>query len=325
MVVNDVLAEWLGSGSARAATQAAVETLGGEIASIPALAALKRGLAPALAGGADAVLALARAFIDDDSAIAGLVAASVAAATADPFCAPPLRASRNDVQDGLLLFSHSVLTVQLAALSADSLAIKRGSGAGLAPIAFTGQRTLFRFLKGGGAILSIWETPFVQGPDGEPCRHCRLRERRRLADGDAFEIDGRRESFAVEQAEFDLVYAVASTSLEAGPVATEYDPRTMELIATSSTDDAGSRTQMMLALLRALGRADSAPLFPDLLRSGHFFARWQAMREFLAIDAELALPHLRAMAGSDPHPQVRAAATETLAAFFPETPVPCPA
>jgi hypothetical protein len=55
------------------------------------------------------------------------------------------------------------------------------------------------------------------------------------------------------------------------------------------------------------------------------------MREFLALDAQLALPHLRTMAESDPHAEVRAAAAETLAAFFPDQPAisephpPCPA
>jgi HEAT repeat protein len=137
-------------------------------------------------------------------------------------------------------------------------------------------------------------------------------------------VDGRREAFVVDRAESDLVYVFASTTLDAGPVATDYDSRSLELAAASSTDDSSSRIQMMLALLRALGRRDAAPLFAEGLRAPHFHARWQAMREFLALDAELALPHLRRMAGSDPHCEVRAAAAETLAAFFPE-PSPCPA
>jgi HEAT repeat protein len=324
MIIDHALAAWLGSEGARASTQAAMAALADDIAAMPAFAALRRGLPAALDG--DAVLALARTFLEDDETLLRVVAAAVAAAAADPMCRPPLRASRNDVQDGLLLFSRPTLAIQLAVMSADALAIKRCLHQGPASIAFTGQRTLFRFLKGGDAILSIWEAPPIDAGFTAAGRgRCRLRERRGVADGEAIEIDGRREGFVVEQADSDLVYVFASTSLEASPVGAEYDVRSLELIATSSTDDAGSRTQMMLALLRTMGRRDAAPLFERMLDAPHFHARWQAMREFLALDAELALPRLRRMATSDPHPDVRAAAADTLAAFFPEPLLPCPA
>ena len=324
MIANEALAAWLGNGPARSATEAAMAALASDLAAMPALTELREGLAPAAEAGADSVLALARRFVEDDGAIVGIVGAALAAAARDPMCRPPLRASRNDVQNGLLLFSHPLLAVQLAVMSAESLALKRRSGEASAPISFTGQRTLFRFLKGGGAILSLWEAPPIgAGFTAAAGDRCRLRERRRLADGDSIEIDGRCESFVVDRAESDLVYIFASTSLEASPVAAEYDPATGELIAASSTDDAGSRTQMMLALLRTMGRREAAPLFARLLHARHFHARWQAMREFLALDAELALPHLKAMAAADPHPDVREAAAETLSAFFPEPFQPC--
>ncbi|HEX6376347.1 MAG TPA: HEAT repeat domain-containing protein [Allosphingosinicella sp.] len=330
MIVNQPLAAWLADPAARAATDSAMRSLAAGIARTPAVDALRRGVGPAAGAGATAVLALARAFIEDDAMIAAVMQAAIAAAAADPFCRPSLRATRNEVQDGLLLFSRPELVVQLAVIGADALAIKRRSEAGRAPIAFTGQRSLFRFLKGGGASLSIWTAPAIEAGFSAPAGgRCRLRERRRLADGEVLELDGRRESFLLEGAESDLVYLFASTPLEAGPVGTEYDGESLELVAASSTDDAGSRTQMMLALLRSLGRSDAAPLFAEQLSAPHFHARWQAMREMLALDAELALPHLRALAASDPHAEVRAAAAETLAAFFPDRPAiqesPCPA
>lgn len=317
MNVSEALAAWLASASARAATQAAMGRLAAEVAAMPAWVGLKRDLPAAVDAGAQAVLEMARGFIEDDAALAGFMNAAIAAAAADPFCRPPFRASRNEVQEGLVLFSHPALTIQLAMMSADALAIKRCSREGRASIVFTGQRTLFRFLEGGGAILSIWETPFIEaGFSAAAAGRCRLREQRRLADGDAIEFDGRRESFIVDSTGSDLVYVFASTSLEASPVAAEYDSQTLELVAASSTDDTSSRTQMMLALLRTMGRRDAAPLFAERTRAPHFYARWQAMRELLALDAELALPHLRIMAERELHPEVRAAAAETLAAFF---------
>lgn len=69
---------------------------------------------------------------------------------------------------------------------------------------------------------------------------------------------------------------------------------------------------MMLALLRMMDRRDAIPLFRDLLRSELFYARWQTMREFLALDAAAALPHLREMAVADPHGEVRRVAAQTL-------------
>ena len=332
MMITDRLAAWLGDSEARNATDARMRALAAAFAEVPAFAALKRGLAPAAEEGAQAVLALARGFIEDDEAIAAILAAAISAAAADSFCRPPLRASRNEVQDGLVLFNHPALSVQLAVMSADSLVLKRRARDGRASISFTGQRTLFRFLKGGSARLSVWRAPFIEpGFTAAAGGRCRRQAVRHLADGEMLEIDGRCESFVVDSADSDLVYLFASTPLEASPVGAEYDSDTLELIAASSTDDASSRTQMMLALLRTLERGDAAPLFAERLRAEHFYARWQAMRELLALDPGLALPHLRAMAAGDPHPEVRAAAAKTLADFFSEqpeyleTPLPCPA
>jgi hypothetical protein len=288
------------------------------IAAIPAFVGLKQAVKPAAERGAAAVLALARRLIEDDSAIAAILDLAIPAA-ADPFCRPPLRASRNEVQDGLLLFSDPTLTIQLAVMSADALAIKRASDDRPAAISFTGQHSLFRFVKAGGATLSVWTAPFI-GPGFTAAAggRCRRRERRRLADGDLIEFDGRCEAFVVDGAVSDLVYLSATTSVEAGPVGVDYDPHTLAPIAASSTDDPGSRTQMMLSLLRTMGRRDAAPLFARMVDVRHFHARWQAMRELLALDSALALPHLRRMAETDPHPEVRAAAAATLAAFFPD-------
>ncbi|HEX8571417.1 MAG TPA: HEAT repeat domain-containing protein [Allosphingosinicella sp.] len=319
MITSEALADWLGNGTARSATAAAMERLAGRFAAMPAFAALDRALEPASSAGAEAVLALARTFIEDDSTIGLIVSEAVAAAASDPLCRPPLRASSNEVQDGLVLFSRPTLVIQLAVISAEALAIKRRFREGPASIVFTGQRSLFRFLKGGGALLSLWEAPLIDsGFSAEDCGPCRLFERRRLADGDWLEVDGRSESFVVDRAASDLVYVFASTSLEASPVAAEYDGRSLELVAASSTDDSSSRIQMMLALLRTLDRRDAAPLFEERLKAPHFHARWQAMRELLALDPGVAVPHLREMAALDPHPEIRAAACATLAQFFPE-------
>jgi hypothetical protein len=319
MILGDALGTWLENKTARAATAAAMRAQAEAIAAIPALVELKQGVKAASERGAAAVLALARRLIEDDAAIATIVNRAISAAAADPFCRPPLRASRNEVQDGLLLFSDPALTIQLAVMSADALAIKRRSSDEPAAISFSGERASFRFVKAGGAILSVWTAPFIgPGFTSEGAGRCRRRERRRLADGEMIELDGRCETFVVDSAVSDLVYLFAATPLEAGPVGVEYDPRTLAPIAATSTDDPGSRTQMMLALLRTMGRRDAVPLFSGLVHARHFHARWQAMREWLALDAAIALPHLTRMAEMDSHPEVREAAAATLTEFFPD-------
>jgi HEAT repeat protein len=88
---------------------------------------------------------------------------------------------------------------------------------------------------------------------------------------------------------------------------------------------------MMASLLRVMDRADAVPVLREMLASPHFYTRWHIMRELLALDAEAAYPDLKRLAAQDPHPEVRAAARQTLDAFFaeeeamPPEPIACPA
>ncbi|MFN3388849.1 MAG: HEAT repeat domain-containing protein [Allosphingosinicella sp.] len=329
MIVSERLSAWLADRDARAATAGAVEDSARALRALPQIAAVEAALPEAEAAGADAVIALAAAFMADETAARAAVSALVRAAAADPFFRPPVGASTSEVHSGLMLFKRRALTIQLAVMGADALAAKRHYRIGRSSIVFTGQRKIFRFLQGGGATLSIWEAPEIRaGFSAASSGRCRLVERRAIVDGETLEVDGRRHSFIVDHAPADIVYLQALTPLGAAPVAAEYDSETLELVASGSTDDASSRTQMMLSLLRIMDRQDAAPVFAEVVGADHFYGRWQAMREFLALNAELALPHLKAMAAADPHPEVRAAAAQTLEAFFPdeiEEDEPCPA
>jgi hypothetical protein len=330
MIINDALGRWLADPSAQGRSQQAMEAAARALARLPALAALAGGLAAAEREGADAVLALARTFLDDEGALGACIDLLVAEAARDPFFRPPLPAVGGEVHSGLLLFHRPSLSIQISAMSAERIADKRfRRGDGAASIFFTGQRSLFRFLAAGGATLSLWEAPEIDSQfTAERSGRCRMTGRRALADGDFLEVDGRRSAFIVDEAPSDLVYVQATTPLGAAPVGAEYDWATRRLVGTSGTDDAGSRIHLMLTLLRASGRRDAAPLFASLAATGPFHARWHAMRELLGLDAETALPTLRAMTAGDPHPEVRAAAREALAALFDnieEALVPCPA
>lgn len=320
MIANEILAAWLGDREAQLETIRGVEQVAARLRQLPALARLEEGLSEAQEGGADGVLALARELVAAPEAMDEILEALIAAARRDPFFRPHFSLAAGEVHSGLTLFDRPALTITLAAMNADAIASKRAERlGGGASLIFTGRRSFFHFIKTGGAIFSFWEAPLVEGGfTASGSGRCRLLERRRIRDGETVEMDGRRFTFVVDEAMEDIAFLHAATSLGAAPLAVEYDSATLGFVGASSTDEASSRTQMMLALLRIMDRKDAVPVFRDMLVSEHFYARWQTMRELLALDAEAALPHLRTMAAEDPHPEVRQAAAHTLACFFPE-------
>jgi hypothetical protein len=223
----------------------------------------------------------------------------------------------SEVHSGLVLLDQPALTLTLGVFSADAIAAKRAGRKGGASLVFTGRPSLFHFVKSGGATLSFWEIPAVDVDfTAAASGNCRFLERRCIADGETLELDGRRHAFIIDEAAHDIVFLQATTALGAAPLKVEYDSATFRFVGASSGDETSSRTQMMLSLLRVMDRRDAAPLFREMLKSEHFYARWQAMREFLALDAAAALPDLRRMAATDPHPEVRQACAQTLASFF---------
>jgi hypothetical protein len=255
--------------------------------------------------------------MDQEEAIAALMTDLLASSAADPFFHPPFYPTSSEIHTGLILYTHPDMMLTLGITGVDMLAAKKAGPRGATSIAFTGLTTLFRYVKAGGATVSFWEadpigSDFVAGQAGQ----ARLTGRRRLEDGEEILIDGRYQSFIIEHAARDMVYFQALIRPGQAPLATEYDSKTLSLVGSSSTDEAASRVQMMVSLLRTMGRDDAFPLIEESLNSPHFYTRWHIMREMLAMDADAALPALRRMAAGDPHPEVRAAAQQTLGLFF---------
>jgi hypothetical protein len=325
MIAGEELAAWLRDRKAQGESAESAAAVARRLRRLPCLERLADRLESARHDGADAVLTLAGDFVATPDAIGEVIGALVAAARHDPYFRPHFDVASSEVQSGLLLFDRPPLSLTLAVMSADAIAAKRAERRGSASLIFTGRRMAFHFLESGGATLSLWEAPRIgAGFTADASGRCRFFERLRIEDGQTLDVDGRRFTFIVEEAKRDIVFVGAETSLDAGPLSVEYDWGTRRFIGASSTDEASSRTQMMLALLRIMERRDAVPLFREMLRSEHFYARWQTMREFLALDAGAALPHLREMAVGDPHREVRRAASKTLTRSFAEEMVPCP-
>ena len=325
MIPREELRGWLDDTAAQEATAERFLEVAIRLRALRPLKQLRADLDDLPCLEATAVLDCARAAMMDQTLLEETFACLVEAAAADPFFRPMMRNVATDIHSGILLFDTPQLTLFLSVMPAESLAAKRLGRDGRRSIVFPGQLSLHKFIRSGGATFSFWEAPPIEAEfTAQGSGRCRLSERRSIKDGELLELDGRRQTFVIDHASSDLVYLQAVASAERAPLTVEYDSDTFEFVGASSTDEVSSRTQMMLALLRTMERRDAVPLMIAMLDNPNFYARWQAMRELLALDAEAAISHLKSFAAADPHPEVRAAAAATLFACF-ETAADAPA
>lgn len=279
---------------------------------------MRRALAAMDVKTAEGVLSAVVELLERTEDLGELIRSLIPLAAEDSLFRPPLIPISSDIAHGFVLYDDPAVTVSVALTSADAIANKKTNASGPSSIKFSGHRTAFHFMKSGGASLSLWEAPSIDhgfaSPQGSRCRQTGWRK---LADGDRLVLDGSRESFVIEHVESDMLCMQALVHVGSAPVAVEYDSRTLEYVGGASTDEAASRIQIMASLLRLMERNDAIPEIETLLHdSPHFYTRWQLMRELLAMDAEVALPSLKRLADSDPHPEVRAVAAQTLELFF---------
>jgi hypothetical protein len=319
MIAGDELAAWLRDKPRHGRSQAATRGFAEEWRRSTLIAGLERELAGQEHPTTQSVVAAARRFFDRGEELAALLGALIARCREDPFFLPPFNPLSSEIHSGLLLFQDQELSIGFGVTSLEMLAAKKAFRKGPASIGFTGVVNLFRYLKSGNALLSFWEAPPIEpGFSAATAGECRRTGRRRIADGEEILIDGRSRSFIIDHADGDIVYLQAMVRTAAAPLTAEYDSDTRSFIGATSTDEASSRLQMMATLLREMDREEAVPLLRQSLSSRHFYTRWHIMREMLALDAEAALPDLRRMAEEDPHPEVRAAALQTLRLFFGE-------
>lgn len=256
---------------------------------------------------AEAVADAAEALIGDDGWPAAMLAPLIAALAEDDWFDPPFRVSRDALRIGAVLFDSPIVSISASVLSADILATLPPPATLVVP----GRLSVVRYWRANDATLRRWhaaraDDDFVAATappcvEGDPVV---------LRDGMTLRIDGRDTGQLIAAATSDLVMLTATIRRDASPFMREYAIDGGALVRVAALDEAAARTQMLLALLRQMGRADAADCFDAASRDPAFFVRWQAMREWVALDAATALPRLRAMA-HDPHPEVRQAAIQT--------------
>ena len=265
------------------------------------------------AQSAEAVAEAARGLLADEAWIAAAIDALAGQLLADPFFDPPFRAISTDIHSGLILFEDERVSIAAGVTRAVDLAAKKTGRRGGTSVGFSGRVSVLKFVKAGGARLSLWEAPpitedFTAGTGG----HCVKVGERELADGDILTIDGRHQGYVIEQARANLFVVQAEIMLDQAPLSVEYDSRTLAYVGCSAARDGASRIQMIASLLRRLGCDAAFPTLAGFLDHPDFFVRWHVMRELLGLDAEAALPHLKRMAARDPHDDVRRAARAVL-------------
>lgn len=313
MQPQPALTRWLNDPVAQAATEDAMRAFrdagSGAIGRFEAtLAALR------VSSGGNAgleVIGALRSLLTDVRWFDELLGSALAGVRDDPFFEPPLRSLGAGVGGGLMLVDDPLAAVSARIAPAAAVVAGKSVG-GRRSIGFTGIPSLLHIRSGAGACFAFYEADHP-GCDftASSAAPCRFVGRRTVADGELIAVDGRTQSFVIEHAPRDLLMLVGEARSAAVPLARQYDAESLELVAVTATDETASRVQLMLSLLRLMGRADAASCFVEAASDGPFYLRWYAMRELLALDPAIALPVLGRMAAADPHPEVRAAAGST--------------
>ncbi|MBL0916824.1 MAG: HEAT repeat domain-containing protein, partial [Sphingopyxis sp.] len=154
---------------------------------------------------------------------------------------------------------------------------------------------------------------------------CHSSAPRPIVAGEIWTLDTAAEAFTLAGGSGDVLLLEIAVQPPSPLPTRTYDLASGGLVRASASRRDSSVRQMALALLRTFGRTDAASLFAAETQAEDFAARWSAMREFVALDAQAAHPYLARMADTDPHPEIRHAAAATLALYASREPAPCPA
>jgi hypothetical protein len=265
------------------------------------------------AQSAEAIAETAAALFADDAWIDAAIDGLAGKLRVDPFFDPPFRGIHSDVHNGLIIFDDERVSIAAGVTAAAQLAAKKNVKRAATSVGFAGRVSVLKFVKAGGARLSFWEAPRISAAfTAAEAGHCQRTGDRVIADGEILVVDGRYQSYVIEQARANLVIVQAEIILDQAPLSVEYDSASRAYVGCSANGDGASRVQMITTLLRKLDCKSAFPAIEPFLGHADFFIRWHVMRELLGIDAEAALPHLRRLAADDPHVDVRRAARAVL-------------
>lgn len=314
MIVSETLKAWTKDRATQRATQAAIDGFGDDWSRGPIHRRFDDAMA-SLPGAPTAaqVATTLQILFSDHGWIDVLVADLADKMREDPFFAPPFRSLNNDVHAGVLVYEDDKVSIAAGVTSALQLAARKNRPRGATSVGFSGQLTLLKFIKSGGARLSFWDVPLISADfTATAAGTCRRTGERRIADGETICVDGRHQAYVIEGLSGSMVLLQASIAVDQAPLSVEYDSATGAYVGCSATGDTSSRIQMITTLLRKLDHQAAFPTIAAFLDHPDFFVRWHVMKELLGLDAAAALPYLKRMAATDPHPDPRRAARAVL-------------
>lgn len=259
-------------------------------------------------------------WLADHRWLAARLSAALALLAADPFARPPLRiVGGGGGPGGLILAERGAIRLSLQLLPFE---------AGSPPPAttlFVPGRAAIRVLATGGAGLALHHVALTPAEEAgiftaATAAPCRNDPPRSLVADETLHLDTARTSFSLAGATGDVLLLELTVQPPSPLPMCAYDLASGRLAHVSASRRDSSFRQMALALLREMGRRDAAPLFVEATHSEDFAARWSAMRDLVALDPAAAQPGLMEMATSDPHPEVRQAASTTLALYTTASP-----
>ncbi|WP_448140584.1 HEAT repeat domain-containing protein [Sphingopyxis fribergensis] len=258
-------------------------------------------------------------WLTDTRWLRGRLDAALDLLRADPFARPPLRPlGGGDGGPGSLI---------LAERGAVRLSLQLWPFATLAPApapacaVFIPGHAALHILASGGA--SLHRHAVAVGADEDAgaftaaaAAPCHSLPPRALQQGETLRLDTARQAITLAGARADVLLLELTVQPPSPLPIRTYDVASGRLLHVSASRRDSSFRAMALTLLRHLGRDDAAALFAAETKSEDFAARWNAMRELVALDSAAARPLLEAMAAGDPHREVRRAAAATYSLIF---------
>ena len=279
----------------------------------PVRARIADAFAPLDPDDESAIADAAAALFEDGAWIDALIDSLAAELRRDPFFDAPFSALNSDIHSGLLVHEDDKVAIAAGVTRASRLAGHKNARRSATSVNFTGQISVLKFVKAGGATLSFWEAPPIAADFcADAAGPCRRTGSRRVADGEIVRIDGRRQAYVIDHVRSNIVLLHAEVKAGRAPLSVEYDSESGAYVGCSAVDDSDSRIQMITTLVRRLGHDEAVPVLTAFLDHPSFFVRWHVLRELLGIDVGAALPHLRRMAAEDPHPDARRAAASVV-------------
>lgn len=217
----------------------------------------------------------------------------------------------------LVMLDHGLVHLSLAMISAEGWNAQRNASRALPDIiGFADGWTAIRFLVADGARIQRhrlehsngkWRA-YPQSPED-------------IESGHFLRLNNAVETLRFVKVNADIVMQRLLVRDPDVGHAYECDAATGEVLRVRQAQSHQGRTQMMVSLLRSLGRRDAVPVIAKAMTSWPAHLRWHGVREALATDSVAGFVLLEAMAQTDPDEPLRMFAKTTrddLVARYPQ-------